>query len=363
MDAVILVGGGGTRLRPLTYAVPKPLIPVFNQPLVVRIIANLARHGVDRIVLAASSDERRIEAALGNGAGLGVNLSYSYETEPLGSGLAVKQASRHWGRTFFVCNGDIFTDLDMSAMLERHRDHEATLSIALSSVDDPTAYGIVELAEGDRITRFVEKPAREEAPSAWANAGTWIFEPEVLEHIADEKMDGSLERLVFPSLIAGGYTVQGFPSDAYWIDVGTSERYLQLHRDVFARGLAGWLPDGVASSAALGEGCQIWPDAELNANVVLGRNARVGAQVRIDGPSVLGDNCTVRERASISGSVLWSDVRVGAGAAISDSIVGAGCWIGDDATVTGAVLANGARVKRGVRLEPGSRLEPDEIAG
>ena len=363
MEAVILVGGGGTRLRPLTYAVPKPLIPVFNQPLIVRIIANLARHGVDRVVLAASSDERRIESALGGGAGLGVELAYSYETEPLGSGLAVKQASRDFGGAFFVCNGDIITDLDLSAMLNCHREHEATLSIALSSVDDPTAYGIAELAAGDRITRFVEKPARDEAPSAWANAGTWIFEPEVLEHIPDEKMDGSLERLVFPSLIAGGYTVQGFPSNAYWIDVGTSERYLQLHRDVFAEGLEGWLPVGVESSAALGEGCQVWPDAELGANVMLGRDARIGGQVRIAGPSVLGDNCAVRERASISSSVLWSDVRVGTGAVISDSIIGAGCWIGDEATIDGAVLANGARVKRGVRLGPGSRLEPDEVAG
>jgi mannose-1-phosphate guanylyltransferase len=363
MDAVILVGGGGTRLRPLTYAVPKPLIPVFNQPLIARIITNLAQHGVDRVVLAASAGERRIETALGNGSRLGVKLSYSYETEPLGSGLAVKQAARDFGGAFFVCNGDVITDLDLSAMLKRHRDRKATLSISLSSVDDPTAFGIAELADEDRITRFVEKPSREEAPSSWANAGTWIFEPEVLDQIPDEKMDGSLERLVFPTLIADGLIVQGFPSDAYWIDVGTSERYLQLHRDIFARGIPGWLPEGIATSAALAEGCQVWPDAELGANVMLGRNARIGGQVQIEGPSVLGDNCAVRDHASIAGSVLWADVRVGSGAVIRDSIIGAGCWIGDEAVVEGAVLANGARVKRGVRLERGSRLEPDEIAG
>lgn len=363
MDAVILVGGGGTRLRPLTYALPKPLIPVFNQPLLARIIANLASHGVDRVVLAASAGERRIEAALGDGAHLGVKLSYSYETEPLGSGLAVKQAAHDFDGAFFVCNGDVITDLDLSAMLQRHRDNGATLSIALSAVDDPTAFGIAELAAEDRITRFVEKPSREEAPSSWANAGTWIFEPAVLEQIPDEKMDGSLERLVFPSLIADGLLVQGFPADAYWIDVGTSERYLQLHADVFARGIAGWLPEGIATSAALGEGCEVWPDATLGANVLLGRNVRIGGQVRIEGPSVLGDNCVVRERATISASVLWSDARIGAGAIVRDSILGTGCWIGDDAVVEGSVLANGARVKRGVHLDRGSRLEPDEVAG
>jgi mannose-1-phosphate guanylyltransferase len=363
MDAVILAGGGGTRLRPLTYAVPKPLIPVFNQPLISRIIANLARHGVNNVVLAASAGERRIEAALGNGARLGVGLSYCYETEPLGSGLAVKQAARGFSDAFFVCNGDIITDLDLTEMLNRHRDRNATLSIALSSVDDPTAYGVAELAGGDRITRFVEKPSRDDAPSAWANAGTWIFEPEVLDHIPDEKMDGSLERLVFPSLIADGFIVQGFPSDAYWIDVGTTERYLRLHHEVMTRALDGWLPDGIALHAALGDGCQVWPDAELGAHVLLGRNARVGGGVRIEGPSVLGDNCAVREHAVIQRSVLWSDVKIGAGAVVRESIIGAGCWIGDDAIVEGAVLADGARVKRGVRLDRGTRLEPEEVAG
>jgi mannose-1-phosphate guanylyltransferase len=363
MDAVILVGGGGTRLRPLTYAVPKPLIPIFNQPLIARIIANLASHGVNRVVLAASAGDRRLEAALGSGARLGVKLSYSYETEPLGSGLAVKQAARGFDGAFFVCNGDIITDLDLSVMLKRHLDRKATLSISLSSVDDPTAYGIAELAAEDRISRFVEKPARDDTPSSWANAGTWIFEPAVLDLIPDEKMDGSLERLVFPSLIADGFIVQGFPSDAYWIDVGTSERYLQLHRDILAKGIEDWLPPGIATGAAVGDGSQVWPDAELGANVLLGRNARIGAGARIEGPSVLGDNCVVRERATIFGSVLWSDVKIGAGATVRDSIIGAGCWIGDNALVEGSVLANGARVKRSVHLERGSRLEPDEVAG
>jgi mannose-1-phosphate guanylyltransferase len=363
MNAVILVGGGGTRLRPLTYAIPKPLIPVLNQPLIARVITHLQRHGVDKVVLAASASERRLEAALGDGAQLGVRLSYSYETEPLGSGLAVKQAALGFEGPFFVCNGDIITDLDLSQMAGRHRDRGATVSISLSSVDDPSAYGVVELADGDRITRFVEKPARGEAPSSWANAGTWIFEPEVLKHIPNERMDGSLERLVFPSLIADGFIVQGFPSEAYWMDVGTSERYLTLHHDILQGKLEGWLPAGAAAGASIGEGSDIWPDAALGAGIVLGRNCRVGGQATINGPSVLGDDCAVRDHATIERSVLWSDVKVGSGALVRDSIVGAGCWIGDGAVVEGAVLANGARVKRDVRLAPGARLEPDEVAG
>ncbi len=363
MKAVILVGGGGTRLRPLTYAVPKPLIPILNQPLLARIIAHLQRHGVDDVVLAAAASERRIEASLGDGSQLGVTLSYCYETEPLGSGLAVKQAALGFDGSFFVCNGDIITGLDLTAMAARHHERGAILSISLSSVEDPSAYGVAELGQDDRITRFVEKPAPGEAPSSWANAGTWVFEPEVLDHIPDEKMDGSLERLVFPSLIAEGFLVQGFPSDAYWMDVGTSERYLNLHYDILNGKLAGFLPEGAAAGARLGTGCEVWPDAALDANVVLGHNCRVGGQAKINGPSVLGDDCTVSDHATIERSVLWSDVKIGSGAVVRDSIIGAGCWIGDEAVVEGAVLANGARVKRGVRLTPGARLEPEEVAG
>lgn len=363
MNAVILVGGGGTRLRPLTYAVPKPLIPVLNRPLIQHVIANLQQHGVDHVVLAASANERRIENSLGDGSSLGVRLSYSYETEPLGSGLAVKQAARELEGPFFVCNGDVITDLNLSAMAERHRGNGATLSISLSAVDDPSGFGVVELDKDDRITRFVEKPAPGEAPSIWANAGTWIFEPEVVQHIPDEVMDGSLERLVFPSLIADGFTVQGFTSDAYWIDVGTSERYVQLHGDILSGRLDGWLPEESLMIPITGEGCEIWSDAQVGGRVVLGRGCRVGGLVMISGPSVLGNGCIVRDKATIERSILWNDARIGSGAVVRDSIIGADVWIGDDAVVEGAVIANGARVKRGVHLRPGTRLEPEEIAG
>jgi len=363
MDAVILVGGGGTRLRPLTYAVPKPLIPVMNRPLVAHLIANLARHGVENVVLAASATEKRIEAALGEGYGLGVHIAYAYEEEPLGSGLAVKAAAKDFQGSFFVCNGDVITDLDLSSMAQRHRNRGATLSISLSSVEDPSGFGVVELTDSDRITRFVEKPARGEAPSSWANAGTWIFEPEVLDHIPDERMDGSLERLVFPSLIADGFIVQGFPSDAYWMDVGTSERYMQLHRDILADRLNGWLPEGAGNAPVLGQNCEVWPDARIGARVIMGIGCRVGGQALIQGPTVMGDGCDVRERGRVEHSVVWSNAKIGAGAVVRDSIIGSDVWIGDEAVVEGAVLANGARVKRGVRLGPGARLEPDEVAG
>jgi len=364
MNAVVLVGGGGTRLRPLTYACPKPLIPVLNRPLITHLLDNLRRHGVDRVVFAAAANERRIEEALGDGAGTGLSISYCYEPEPLGSGLAVKQAAKGFKEAFFVCNGDVITDLDVADMAARHRERGAIVSISLARVEDPSGYGVVEMDRSDRITRFVEKPPRADAPSEFANAGTWLFEPEVLDHIPDEKMDRSLEQLVFPSLIAEGYLVLGYPSDAYWMDVGTSERYLQLHADLLEGRIPQWLPGDLRDGqASVGVESQLWHDVKVEGRVILGRACRVGGMTRINGPVVIGDRCDVRDKALIERSVIWSQVKIGSEAVVRDSILGKGCWVGDGAVVEGAVLADGAKVRRGGRLGPGARLEPDEVAG
>jgi mannose-1-phosphate guanylyltransferase len=334
-----------------------------NRPLISHILANLQRHGVDRVVFAASAGDSRLEEALGDGASMGLSLSYHYETEPLGSGLAVKQAAQDFDSAFFVCNGDVINDVDLSEMAAVHNERDAVMSIFLASVEDPSSYGIADLDATDRITRFVEKPPVGQAPSSWANAGTWLFAPEVLNHIPDEKMDGSIERLVMPALIADGHLVLGYAAeDAYWMDVGTPERYLRIHHDILSGRLSGCVPEHVAGHAAVGEGSEVWRDAELGPQVMLGSGCRVGGRVRMLGPVVLGAGCVVREKAVVESSVLWSDVKVGAGAIVRNSILGAGCWVGDDAVVENAVLANGAKVQRGVHLSPGARLEPDEVA-
>ena len=360
MNAVVLVGGGGTRLRPLTYAISKPLIPILNRPLVSHILDNLKRHGVKRAVFAASARDKTIEAAIGDGSSLGIDISYSYENEPLGSGLAVKQAAQDFDGPFFVCNGDVITDLDLTAMAGLHTERKATLSIFLAPVADPTSYGVAELGESDRIIRFVEKPSLSEAPSNWANAGTWIFEPAVLDRIPDERMDRSLEQLVFPAVISEGLLVQGFASTAYWIDVGTCERYLQVHDDVL-NGLVG-LPNAGGSLPFVGEACDISPGATLDPKVILGPACAVREQASLTGSTVLGSGCEVQAKATIEHSVLWDKVLVERNAHIRDSILGEGCVIGAGAVVDAAVLANGAKVQAGVKLTPGARLEPGEVA-
>ncbi len=363
MNAVILVGGGGTRLRPLTYTVPKPLIPVINRPLISHLLDNLRRHGVDRIVFAASAGERRIEEVLSDGAGSGLDITYCYETEPLGSGLAVKEAAKGFTEAFFVCNGDVISDLDVADMAARHKERGAIISIALAEVEDPSGYGVVEMDRTDRITRFVEKPPRSEAASNFANAGTWLFEPEVLQHIPDEKMDRSLEQLVFPSLIAEGYLVMGYPSNAYWMDVGTSERYIQLHHDLLSGRIPQWLPGDLKDGqASIGVESQVWHDVVIQGRVIIGRACRIGGLTTIAGPTVIGDRCDIRDNATIQRSVIWNQAKIGAEAVVRDSVLGTGCWVGDGAVVEDSVLADGAKVKRGVHLGPGARLEPEEVA-
>lgn len=360
--AVILVGGGGTRLRPLTYAIPKPLIPILNKPLLVHMLDNLRQHGVHRIVLAASASDSRLEETLGDGSAFGVSLEYCYEKEPLGSGLAVKEAARRFDGPFFVCNGDVLADLDLTEMAARHVEASAMMSIFLASVADPSSYGIADFDASGRISRFLEKPGPGQTSSRWANAGTWLFDPKVLDYIPDEKMDGSIERLVMPSLIAQGDLVLGYASDTYWMDVGTPERYLQIHRDLLNASIPNWVSSTIGAEPEIGDDCQIWADAEISERVIVGKSCRIGGLVHISGPTVIGDNCMIRERAELTSSVIWNNTAIGAGAVIHNSIIGAGCIIGDGCVIEDSVLANGAKVKREIHLS-GARLEPDEVAG
>ena len=330
--------------------------------MVCHLLNSLHEHGIERIVLAASAADRRIEAMLGDGSQFGLTLEYSYETEPLGSGLAVKQAAEHFQGAFLVCNGDILTDLDLTAMIERHRQLNAAMSVSLTAVSDPSAFGIAEIEADGRITRFIEKPAPGQTASRWANAGTWLFEPEVLELIPDQKMDGSIERLVMPSLIGRGSLVIGFKSDVYWMDAGTPERYLQLHTDLLSARIPGWVPADLDQQAEIGDCSQISASAQIDPRVMLGRGCKVADSSHIAGPSILGDHCELGENVQIKGSVIWPQTRIGAGSIIRDSIIGEGCLVGDGCVLTGAILANGAKVNGDVQLERGTSLEPGEVA-
>src|SRR5438105_8169866 len=359
MHAVILAGGAGTRLRPLTYARRKELVPVLGVPLLEYRLRNLREHGVHDIVLACSQGMREVEEQFGDGASLGVHIQYAYEDRPLGSGRAVKEAARLAGArgTLVVCNGDILTNVDVTAMLERHRETGATLSISLAAVDDPWHFGVVEADQDLRITHFVEKPPQGEEPSNLINAGTWLFEPEVLERVPDDESavrDGFSERVLFPGIIEDGRRVQGFVEDLL-IDVGSPERFLRANQLMLTRVCAELGEDIVVL-----DGAEIAASARISGRVYIGRGANIGAGASISGPSVIGDETIVGAGAAIASSVIWEEARIGEGAAVQGSIIAAYAGIGDRASVMDAVLANGAEVIEGTELERGARVMPNE---
>ncbi|HEY33120.1 MAG TPA: NDP-sugar synthase [Dehalococcoidia bacterium] len=343
MQAVILVGGQATRLHPLTANTPKAMVPVLNRPFLEYVIQNLSRHGVTEIVLAQHHLAGPIESYLGDGSQLGVRLTYVIEEEARGTAGAIKNVERYLDGTFLALNGDIFSDLDITEMVRFHKEQNAVATIALVPVEDPTAYGLIETDLTGRVQRFLEKPDPSEITTNMINAGTYVLEPEVLTQIPSEKQV-SIERETFPMLVSSGRPVYSFPSSGYWMDAGTPEKYLQLHRDLLS-GKSTWYTPGVDVEVLIGEGCNIDPTAPLI------------------GPVLIGAGCTIGEDSVIEDSVIWHGVQVGSRVRVKSSVVANNCTLGDDSTVEGGVLGDHVTVVAGGRVGLGSQVESGETVG
>ena len=344
VKAVVLVGGEGTRLRPLTETIPKPLVPLLDRPSLDHVLDHLARHGVHEVVLSSSYLEATfhsfIQARHGEPA-----VTWITETEPLGTGGAILNALEHVGdEPFFALNGDILTDLDLSAMLAFHRERGAVATIALQHVDDARPFGLVPTREDGGVIEFREKP-QEPVPGD-VNAGTYLLDPGVMRAWTAERPPAgsraiSIEREIFPAMIERGEPVFGFVSSPYWIDLGTPESYLRAHFDLLEGRVRGY--DALA-------GPYVADPSGVDLRAHLGRWV------------VAGDRVRVARDAEIDDSVLLPEARVGAGARVSSSIVGPGATVGDGATVVASVLAEGAEVRPGATLE-GARVSAGQVAG
>src|SRR4051794_7324168 len=237
MKAVVLVGGEGTRLRPLTLTTPKPLLPIVNQPFLERQLVWLADHGVDEVVLSMGYLPDAFHAHFRDESGAdtfrGMRLRSAVEDEPLGTAGAIRFAADGMDERFIVCNGDVLTGLDLSAMVEFHDDRNAEVTIALTRVEDPSAFGVVPTNDDGGVIAFVEKPAPGKAPSNWINAGTYVLEPAFVRRIPP-RLNVSVERETFPRMLARPGLLYGYQSDAYWLDIGTPEKYLEAHADALA---------------------------------------------------------------------------------------------------------------------------------
>ncbi len=348
MKAVILAGGEGTRLRPLTCNVPKPMAPILNRPFLEHVLAHLSGHGVEHAILTMWYLPDVIRSHFGNGEGAGLRLSYALEEKPLGTAGAVKNVEAELDGPFLVLNGDIFTDLDLGAMARFHRESGAMVTIALTQVEDPSAFGVVEMDDAGRVSRFVEKPAPGEAPSNWINAGTYLVEPEALAH-APTGEHYMFERGLFPKLLDMGAPVYGYRSPAYWVDLGTPASYARVHRDL--------LPAAAASAEHDTSG--VHASARLSGAVLLGAGCAIGPDAEVCGPVVMGAGCRVGDGARIRDAILWKGVDVGRGAELDGCIIGDGAVVGEGASVgAGCIIGDGARVGGGNRLERGMTLWP-----
>ena len=327
LTAVILVGGPGTRLQPLTNDRPKSVLPVLNRPFLEHFIAYLKHYGVENIILTLSYLPDVIREYLGDGSRYGVRLNYCIEEEPLGTAGAVKNAEAYLDGTFFVLNGDVFTDMNLGDMLAFHRERKARATISLSWVDDPSAFGVVETDEDNRVKRFIEKPPRAEATTNWINAGTYVLETEVLELIPS-RTHYMFEKGLYPDLLDRGAPVFGYPCRGYWLDMGTPAKYFSLNADLLSGKIASFLvslPGG--NDIYYSRNAAVSPSAVVTPPVYIDSGSRIGEKVRITGPVVIGHDCIVEDGASIESAILWDNVNIGAGVVINR------CVISDDVCV------------------------------
>ncbi len=356
MKAVILVGGLGTRLRPLTINTPKAMVPVVNRPFLEYVIRRLSGHSVAEIVLAQSHLAQPIEDYFGDGRRFGVGLNYVLEKTALGTAGAVKNTEKYLDETFLVLNGDIFTDLDITAMTDFHRKKKAKVTIALTPVDDPTSYGLIETDAQGRVTRFLEKPSWDQVTTNMINAGSYILEPDVMSHVLPQT-NFSFERELFPFLLERGEPVYAYPSSCYWIDIGTPEKYFRLNKDLLGGKSNQYEP------TEEGEPGYSTAAAQITGTVVMGRNCTTGHKVRLTGPVVIGPDCVLLEEAVVEESVIWHNVEMGRGAIVRRSIIANNCRLGAGSVVEDSVLGDSVTVADGYKLKPGSRLWPGAVVG
>jgi NDP-sugar pyrophosphorylase family protein len=333
MRAVILAGGEGTRLRPLTLSVPKPVAPVVDRPFLRHQLDLLVGAGVSEVVFSVAYQPQQVEAVFGDGQQLGVHIRYAVESTPLGTGGAVKNAEPFLDERTIVLNGDVLMDLDLGAIVARHEGAGAAASIVLTPVRNPAAYGLVETDLDGQVLRFVEKPRPEQIRTNTINAGVYVLETRVLD-LMPPGVHYSIERGFFPSLLERGDRVLGPVHEGYWIDIGTPQKYLQVHRDILARRF------------------EVTLDGEPRAGGWIHEEATVPAEAVLEAPFYVGPGCEVEPGAHLGpDAVLVADVAVASGARVRDSVVWRGAKIGPESEVAGSLLGPGVGLGRKCRLE------------
>lgn len=367
MKAVILVGGEGTRLRPLTCNIPKPMVPVVNRPFLEHTLSYLKRHNINEVILAMGYLPHRIKEHFRDGKDYDIKLTYEVEDSPMGTGGAVRRLAHLLDDTFVVMNGDVYTDLNITEMVAMHREKKSVCSIAMVPVDDPTKYGVIETSPSNKIRKFTEKPGWDSVTSNNINAGTYVMEPRVLEQIPSGTFH-MFEHGLFPKLLLNGEPLYGFHLKGYWIDMGTTESYLKINGDML-KGQASMTLPGKSKEGVWGdETARIHRTAKIQGPVVIGAGCTIGPQARITGPVVLGAGCNIGEDSVLEDCVIWQHASVGNHCTLNHCVVGNNAKVGKNVWLkSGSVVADDAVIGDGNKLEnsiaiwPGHNLEADSI--
>jgi mannose-1-phosphate guanylyltransferase len=356
MDAVVLVGGEGTRLRPLTYDTPKQMLPIVDRTLIEHVVSWLGRGGVDRAVLSLGYKPDAFINAFPTGEVDGISLVYAVEPEPLDTAGAIRFAAEAGAvnERFIVLNGDVLTDFDAAELLRFHDEHSAEASIYLTPVPDPSPFGVVVTDDHGRVSAFIEKPPRGTAPTNLINAGTYVLEPSVLDRIPTGRRV-SIERETFPAISAGG-GLFAMASDAYWLDCGTHAKYIEAQLDIIKglrqSGDRPWLPQSSA-------GVFVAEDAHVAGGIsgaaYVGRGAEIGAEAMVTDSVVLGE-AKIGLGAVVERSIVMHGAQVGPGTVVEDSIIGPGALIGAQAKLTTLTVVRG-----GCNVAEGSVIEGEKI--
>jgi mannose-1-phosphate guanylyltransferase len=356
MQALILAGGEGTRLRPLTSTVPKPVVPLVDRPFMAFMLEWLKRHGVDDVIMSCGFLASGVRNVLGDGSAYGIRLRYVEEPRPLGTGGALKFCEDLLDERFLMLNGDVLTDMDITAQLEQHERTGAVGTLALTPVEDPSAYGLVRLHDDLQVKNFVEKPSPDQIDTNRISAGCYVLERSVLDLLVKDA-PASIERDVFPRLVGNG--LYGHNVSGYWLDIGTPGRYLEGTFDILEGTVESEVRQGIADDAEVA--------GRVIAPVLVMRGCRIGEDARVGGRAVLEAGVSIGRGTHVERSVILQGAQIGEDCVIRGAIVGGGVIVGDRCHVEGLavlgegvtvgddnVLAHGARVFPGVSLPDGA---------
>ncbi|MCE5329227.1 NDP-sugar synthase [bacterium] len=370
MKAVILAGGFGTRIRPLTYLNPKPMLPLVNKPFMHNFISWIKSHGIKDIILSTGYLPEVFENYFGDGKSLGVKLAFVTEEMPLGTCGAVKNVEDHLdNESFMVFNGDVLADINLSEMIKYHKDKKSDITIALTPVEDPTSYGLVPLDKDGRVEKFLEKPSWDEITTNLINAGTYIIERKLLDLVPPGE-NYSFERGLFPNALEIGYRIYGYVSNAYWLDLGTPAKYLQAHQDILNGKIKFDFPgEELLENIYLGKFSKFNKESLRSGPIVIGENCVVEDGAVINPLTVIGNNCHICKGSHISGSIIFDRCTIGSGCIIKDSILSYNVKIGekviiDNNSVIGdnTSIGDGNIFKNGIKININSNIKRGEIS-